>query len=293
MVISELIHSITDRLKTIHNNPVECQQDAWWMVQAITKKSEAELLAQRDITLSPDQQKMLDEWLTKHVGQKMPLQYLLGNVPFCGLDILVEPPTLIPRPETEEWCYNLIEQLKTLPNQRLSILDIGCGSGCIAIALAKNFPQALVYAVDISDKALDLSKKNAQLLQAPNITFLKSDVFDQLKPPLKFDLIVSNPPYIAADEWAHLAPSVTQWEDAKALVAGPEGLNIIDKIIQHAPRWLMPNKDMLDHHVSQLMIEIGYRQGDKVRSLLEKAGFKNSHIKKDLEGKDRVACATL
>jgi release factor glutamine methyltransferase len=293
MIISELIHSIAERLKKIHDNPVECQQDAWWMLQAITKKSEAELLAQKDIVLLPEQQKLLDDWLNKHIAQHEPLQYLLGTVPFCGLDILVEPPVLIPRPETEEWCCRLIEQLKTMPNKNLTILDIGSGSGCLAIALAKNFPQAQVYAVDISDKALALSKKNARAQHVTNITFLKSNVFDQLKPPLKFDLIVSNPPYIPAKQWTTLDPSVTQWEDQKALIAGPQGLDIIDIIIQHASGWLKPNKEMQERNIPQLMIEINYDQGQKVQALLTKAGFRDSRIQKDLEGKDRVACASI
>ncbi len=293
MSISELINLISNRLKKIHEDPVARQQDAWWILQAITKKNEAQLLAAKEITLTQEEQSQVDDWLKKHVDDAMPLQYLLGTVPFCDLEIVVEPPTLIPRPETEEWCFNLIEQLKKLTDQRITILDIGTGSGCVALALAKNFPKAQIYAVDISEIALTLSKKNAQQNQIKNVTFIKSDIFSQLESQLKFDLIVSNPPYITQEEWLTLEPSVTKWEDQRALIAGQDGLDIIRRIIEQAPRWLQPNNEMSEHRIPQLMIEIGYLQGPATSELLSKAGFRKSYIKKDLEGKDRVACAEL
>ncbi len=293
MSVSELVILISDRLKKIHEDPVSRQQDAWWILQAITKKNEAQLLAEKDVTLTATEQAQLEDWLKKHVDDSMPLQYLLGTVPFGDLEMLVEPPTLIPRPETEEWCLDLIGQLKKISDQRLTILDIGSGTGCIALTLAKHLPLATVYAVDISEKALALSKKNAQHNRIKNITFLKSDIFSQLEPTLKFDLIVSNPPYISQTEWETLEPSVTKWEDPRALMDGPDGLNIIRNIIEHAPRRLKLNSAMSEHAIPQLMIEIGYQQGPAVLELLTKAGFRKCFIKKDLEGKDRVACAEL
>ena len=293
MTVSELIHSISQRLNKTHEHPQECQQEAWWLLQAITKKSEAGLLAQKNIELSAEEQKKLDQWLTQHIDQAMPLQYILGSVPFCDLEIMVETPVLIPRPETEEWCCNLIESLKKLSLQKFSILDIGSGSGAIALALAKNFPNSTVIGVDIADHALSLSKRNAQKNQVKNVTFLKSNLYSGLEKSIKFDLIVSNPPYIATREWKSLSPSVTDWEDKNALLAGPEGLDIITTIIEQAPRWLKPNEEMSQYDIPQLLIEIGYWQGDLVKKLLHDAGLRSIRIQKDLEGKDRVACASL
>lgn len=293
MAVNELIHSISQRLKKIHEDPQECQQEARWLLQAITKKSEAELLAQKNIELSTDEEKMLEQWLTQHIDQAMPLQYILGSVPFCNLEIMVETPVLIPRPETEEWCCNLIERLKKLSPQKFSILDIGSGSGAISLALAKNIPSSTVIGVDIADHALSLSKRNAQKNQVKNVTFIKSNLYAGLEKTTKFDFIVSNPPYIATREWESLAPSVTEWEDKDALLAGPEGLDIISVIIEQAPRWLKPNEEMAQHNIPQLLIEIGYWQGELVTKLLHEAGLRSIHLLKDLEGKERVACASL
>jgi len=183
--------------------------------------------------------------------------------------------------ETEEWCENLIETL----TQPISILDLATGSGCIAIALAQAFPQSRIYATDIAGSALELAEKNAAYNKVSTIEFKKSDVYANIPPDLLFDLIVSNPPYIAPEEWESLDSSVSKWEDPKALAAPDHGLAIIKKIIKEAHIWLKKDRP---HNIPSLVIEIGYLQGPAVKELMEQAGFKNVAIKKDLDGKDRT-----
>lgn len=284
--IIDLIHTIANTLTAHFVLP---EEHAWWIVEAITGKKKATLIARETISLSTGQQATLDQWLDALINQQIPLQYLIGNVPFGDLEILVEPPILIPRPETEEWCLDLIDQLHTLQNQKLTILDLCTGSGCIALILAHALPKATVFATDISNKALALAKKNSIHNQIPHVTFLNSDLFNTILPEFTFDLIISNPPYIAESEWASLTPSVTEWEDRNALIAADNGLALIEKIIQNAPTYLTNNAEMADKKIPQLIIEIGYLQGDAVQKLLQKYAYTNAGIKQDSAHKDRIA----
>ncbi len=286
--IISLIHEIEQQLQQVYDELTLCRQYAWWMLEAITQKDKATLIAQQTISLSPQEQVTLDHWIGKQIDEHMPLQYLLGTVPFNGVEILVEPPVLIPRPETEEWTIKLIQQLKQLTNTKLTILDLCAGTGCIALAIAKAFPNATVYASDISDEALALAQKNAQHNNINNVTCIKSDLFASMPHNNQFDLIVSNPPYVAPEEWKNLDTSVTTWEDSQALIAQDEGLSIIKQIIQQAPHFIKANDQMQQRTIPQLVIEIGYKQGPKVVQLMKEAGFTNIQLHKDLERKDRV-----
>ncbi|MDP3889005.1 MAG: peptide chain release factor N(5)-glutamine methyltransferase [bacterium] len=288
--VISLIHTITEQLKNRFGIP---EQHAWWILEEITKKNKAQLLAQETIELTAAQEQKLQIWIDKLVNQNMPLQYLIGSVSFADLEILVEPPVLIPRPETEQWCLNLITQLKKLKKQNLAILDLCTGSGCIALALAKALPSAKIYATDISKQALALAHKNAIHNQINTVTFLHSDLFADISTAFTFDLIVCNPPYVSPSEWQSLEPSVTQWEDKNALVANNEGLAIIKKIISHAPAYLHANNEMKQHDIPQLIIEIGYKQADTVQKLMESHGFSTIQIQKDLAGKDRIVCGRV
>lgn len=299
--IQDIINAIKQELDETFRDPTVRIQNAWWILEAITSKSKSALISQEAIELTHEQKAELSEWLKKITKHHMPMQYLLGSVPFADLEILVEPPVLIPRPETEEWTANLVAALKKLVNQDLTILDLCTGSGCIALALAKALPEALVYATDISDQALALAKKNALHNQITNVIFLQSDVYKNISQPLpdhpkareKFDLIVSNPPYVADNQWAVLDISVTKWEDKTALVASEHGLGILKEIISHAPNWLRKNTYMQEQNIPQLIVEIGYQQAESVRNFMQQADFMNIQIKKDLFGKDRVVCGQL
>lgn len=319
IALSQLFSSIDAQLKTIYADPILCRQYSWWLLEAVTQIKKPQLLTQEIISLTPKQQKALVESVDKLVHEQMPLQYVLGSVPFNDLEIFVEPPILIPRPETEEWCINLMHQLQKLRNKKIIILDLCSGSGCIAIALAKRFTQATVIGADINPRAVMLGKKNAQHNKVRNVEFLQSDLFssfDTLPYSLKlgrtlqdnsgpnrslrdwdkllkgkrqqFDLIVANPPYIAPKDWKSLEPSVKNWEDKKALIAADNGLAIIKKIIDQSYAYLKDNIEFLKKQIPQLVLEIDYYQAHSVTEYMKQAGFENIQVHKDLEKKDRV-----
>lgn len=291
--ITELRIDIEQQLLTVYDDPVLCKQYAWWTLETITQLTKAELITRDQISFSLDQEIALKVWLERLIIHKEPIQYLIGSVPFCEVDIIVQPPILIPRPETEEWCSNLIDQLKNLRNEKITILDLCCGSGCIAIALARALPQAIIYAVDISEIAIALTKKNIEHNAITNVTVLQSDLFSQLSSTIKYDIIVTNPPYIADCEWSSLDESVRRWEDRNALCAPEDGLAIIKKIINQAPFYISLNEEIVKKSISQLMIEIGYQQGPVVSILMRQAGYTKVHVAKDLEDKDRLVSGVV
>jgi len=287
------IHEIEQQLHTIYEDPTLCRQYAWWILEDITRHQKEELLTDHIIQLNDQQQETLNQWIDKLVRENIPLQYLIGAVPFNDIEILVKTPVLIPRPETEEWTVRLIKQLKQLTNQELIILDIGTGSGCIALALANALPRSTIYATDITEKALELAQKNALHNGITNVQFIKTDIFDGLPHDLHFDLIVSNPPYITQHEWDNLDKSITQWENKKALVANHEGLSVIEIIIKQACCFIKPNEELKEKKFPNVILEIGYEQGSAVTKLMENTHFSNIEIEKDLEGKDRVVSGRI
>lgn len=291
--ITSLIRELEEQLRTIYEDESLCEQYAWWTLETITHTSKTALMSRETITFTNDKQKELHNWMDRLINEHMPIQYLIGWVPFGDIKVLVEQPVLIPRPETEEWVMNLIAQLKRLNDQDLTILDICSGSGCIAIALAKALPQATIIATDISAKAIELGKKNAQHNKVHNVTFVESDLFNELATDKLFDVIVGNPPYISFDEFQEMDASVTSWEDPQALVAEDDGRAIIDAIIEVAPDYLEKNKEMEQKNIPQLILEIGYKQGNKVAEFFKTCDFIDVKILKDLEGKDRVVCGRV
>lgn len=286
--VAMLAREIEQKLQEKFNDQTLCNQYAWWLIEAVSQQKKAHLIAQQKIVLNKAQLEQLTHWLEKIINKSMPIQYAIGSVPFLDLEILVEPPTLIPRPETEEMCAHLIENLIKLNNQQLNILDIGTGSGCIALSLAKAFPDAQVYATDIADTALGLTSRNAQHNKIDNVTIIRSNIFNNIPKGVLFDIIVSNPPYVSPQEWEELDDSVAQWEDRNALIAQNEGLAIFERIVKQAPDFLRENKEMERLNIPQLVLEIGHKQGSAVSRLLENAGFDDITVQKDLENKDRT-----
>ena len=287
--VQEVLSIIMKCLSCRHpNDTIARQQDAWWIIEAITGKTEAQIIAAKNFTITDEQHDRILRWLELHIDERMPLQYLIGWVPFGEVKIITRPPILIPRPETEEWTLKLIEQLRTV-HRPLTILDLCAGTGCIAIALAKAFPVATVYATDINPAAIELIKENCENNQVANVHAVQSDLFTDLRQDLVFDLIVSNPPYIAQAEWASLDSSVTEWEDKRALVAGDTGLSIIEQIIAQAPRWTAPAQASMP----QLVMEIDINQAAQVQKLYTAAGYHHVKVVKDLEGKDRTVWGSL
>ncbi len=278
-------HALSKELDLLYVDEHLSSQYAWWILEAITGKNKVHLLSIDDLKLTEAQQKKLDEWKNKILNESMPLQYLIGSVPFDGVTIMVEPPTLIPRLETEEWCVHLIDQLKTVNTKDMMFLDIATGSGCIALALAHNFRQTMVHGTDIEHDAIALSERNAALNSVDNVQFFYSDVFSNVSD--KYDIIVSNPPYVTEDEFKTLEKSVTKWEDKKALVANDDGLQIIKNIIINALQYLKKNDKLRRANIPQLIIEIGYQQGVVVKKLFTDAGYNAIAVHKDMAGKDR------
>src|SRR3990167_44038 len=238
--------------------------------------------------LTEQQIEKLNCLIKEHVEQNKPLQYIIGATDFLDLKIKVKEPILIPRPETEEWVNNLLNRFKNFENHKLKIIDIGTGTGCIAIALAKFFKNSEIFAIDINPVALELAKENAELNQIKNIKFVESDLFSNFNE--KVDLIVSNPPYISLKDYENLDASVKNWEDKVALAAEDDGLFIIKKIIQESKNYL--NKDSILKNMSRVYIEIDASHGKKVIEIFEKNEF-NGEIVKDYVGKDRLAIAFI
>jgi release factor glutamine methyltransferase len=285
--ILDIIHDTAQKLSARYQHEETCIQYAWWMLTAITGKRKEELLVAPSTFLTPSHLEQLETWIYRQCHEHMPLQYLLGTVPFLDLDLFVEPPILIPRPETEEWVAHLCTTLQGLNDKKLRIIDIGTGTGCIALALAHALPESEVIALDINPQALKLARKNAAHNKITNIIFIQSDLFEHVHDSA--DLIVSNPPYISEDELSSLDASVVLWEDLQALQASDHGLGIIKKIIEQAPDYLSPHKkELLAKGIPQLIIEIGYRQGPRVLDLMQQAGYSNVRIYRDLAGHDRA-----
>lgn len=248
---------------------------------------DAELLMERATKLDrtrqrshPDQelnsaQRTLFEALLQRRMQGEPLAYILGERGFWSLDLEVSPAVLIPRPETER----LVEcALGRLPERcALRVLDLGTGSGAIALAIARERPLAQVMATDRSAAALEVARRNAARLQLL-VEFIESDWYTAV-PAERFDLIVSNPPYIAADD-PNLDARVLASEPRHALIAGPSGLEMLRAITAGAPAHLAAD--------GWLMLEHGWRQGAAVRELLVDTGFNNVASHADLAGHERV-----
>lgn len=258
------------------------EQEAWWLLEHITQQNKA-MLVIRSNDLIPQEIDKLNQAITDLQNNK-PLSYVIGFIPFAGTKITLQPPTLIPRPETEEWVMNAINMLKDSNIEQPKILDIGTGSGCIAIALGYHFPQAQIIAVDIKQNAVNLAEHNANINNVDNITFIKSDLFANVPASIEFDLIVSNPPYIPAD--VELDASVEQWEDHDALFANNQGTAIIERIAQQAPSQLKQN-DL----PSQIIVEIDHSHADQVITIFQKNSYATTDIQKDSFGQPRTIWA--
>ncbi len=207
--------------------------------------------------------------------QGMPVAYLTGQREFWTLNLKVTPDTLIPRPETELLVETALEKLRG----KHTLLDLGTGTGAIALALASERPDIQVTATDISPQALAVAQENARQHGIGNVQYLQSDWFSAL-PTQRFDVIVSNPPYIEAQD-PHLQQGDVRFEPLTALVSGADGLEDIRHIALHAPQWLEAG--------GWLLLEHGYNQGDRVVGILRAAGFRHACCLPDLAGNGRIS----
>jgi release factor glutamine methyltransferase len=216
-----------------------------------------------------------------------PLQYITGETEFCGLKLMVDKRVLIPRPETELLVERAVERLKTEDRRQktdVRIVDVGTGSGCIAIALAKRLPAGEITAIDVSPEALEVARGNAKLHQIEkNIRFLEGDLLDRLPSGFVADTIVSNPPYIADGEIAKLPKEVRDFEPVRALAAGEDGLKVIRRLVMNARRFLSSSGFMA--------LEIGAGQRPAVEEIFDQQGWDVVEVVKDLQGHERVIVA--
>lgn len=263
------------------------RQEALWLLEKVTGLSHAQLLL-RGILLSAQQKFLLEKLVSDRVDKKKPLQYILGSVPFCDLEILVEPPILIPRPETEEWTWWLIDLIKKEHTENISILDMCSGSGCIGLALAKHLCGSRVIGADISCQAVDLACRNKVVSEVFNYDVLVSDLFENIDPGMKFDIIVSNPPYLTEQEYGQIDAGVSEWEDKQALVTGNAGLAIYEQLVTQARARLSEARNAA---LPALVCEIGPAQKDKIVNLMLNAGFAKAELINDLQGVSRIAVA--
>ena len=219
--------------------------------------------------------------LVQRRAKREPLQHLVGSTSFFGLEISVSPDALIPRPETEALVELALAVLATCPASQPAVLDFGTGTGCIALTLAAKCPTALVHALDISDAALALARSNAERTALTDrITFHLGDGFGALPEELRFDLIVSNPPYIPASEIATLQPEVRDFDPRLALDGGADGLDFYRRLATETSARL--------HTAGGLFAEFGDGQENAVQSLFTAAGWQRVSIHRDLSGRPRV-----
>jgi len=229
--------------------------------------------------------------LIERRSEGVPTQYLTGRQEFWGLEFEVGPGVLIPRPETEHVIEVALERLSARRAEPLRIADVGTGSGCIAIALARELPRAEIVATDISAATLDYAQRNAARHGVSNrIQFLKADLLKvAIEAPnraeSRFDLIVSNPPYVGRNDAGSLPREVRDHEPAEALFAGDDGLEIYPALIDEAARKLAPD--------GILVLEIGYNGAQYVGSLLSASQWTDLRVTRDLAGIERVISARL
>lgn len=258
----------------------EAESFFYLILEEKQKLKRIDLALNLDLTFSNEEIQLWNSILDS-LKEEIPIQYLLGKTSFYGLEFEVNENVLIPRPETEE----LVEWIISNPQihkstNPLRILDIGTGSGCIAISLAKNIPNAQVFAIDVSVKALATAQKNAEINEV-NVTFLEKNILETDDLEQQFDIIVSNPPYVRKLEKQEIKKNVLDNEPHLALfVEDNDALIFYRKIAELAQKNGSPN--------GQLFFEINQYLGKEMMELLEKMSFKNIELRKDIYGNNRM-----
>lgn len=255
-------------------NHTEAYKEALLLLQHVSGKSKEHLIAHPELKVADEHLQQYQLHLQRR-SRGEPIAYLIGCKEFWSLPLHVHPGVLIPRPETEllvETALNLIAK-----TDATHILDLGTGSGCIALAIANERPTASIIASDTSELCIQTATQNAEALNIENIQFIHSDWFDSIK-EATFDLIVSNPPYISQDD-PDLHQHVRKYEPESALIAAQNGLQNLQKIIRKARSFLNQN--------GTLILEHGWQQGKAVRDYLTQCGYSQVTTKNDLQGHER------
>ncbi len=273
--VKQVVLEVTNILNSA--NVAEAAANAEFIICTLLGKSRTEILAFDSAIFPPEKEEILNKVIKQKVAG-LPLEYIFNSANFLGRKFYVDNRVLIPRPETEELILKTQKKLKTAPK---NILDLCTGSGCIGVSLALNYVAAAVTCSDISTLALEVAKQNAKTHKA-KINFVESDLFNNLQG--KFDLIISNPPYIKEDDIKTLSPEVKQ-EPRLAQIGGKEGTEIIEKIIKTAPQFLTAG--------SLLALEIGDKEGQKVLQFFSRDIWQDFILERDLAGLDRYIFAYI
>ena len=282
--VSEILKNAADVLRS--SEIAEPRRQAASLLAFALAKDQTFLIAHPEYELSGAEEISFREFLRRRANRE-PLQYITGRQEFYGLDFAVTPDVLIPRPETESMVENAIEILRELEKPRFC--EVGVGSGCVSVSILHEVKTARAVGLDISEKALKIAAVNAEKNDVAERLELKiSDVFDVLDALAvlateRFDLIVSNPPYIASADYAALQPEVRDFEPRTALTDGRNGLSIIEKIIAAAPDFLKP--------CGSLLLEIGFDQAEPVGAMFSEKIWQTIEIIPDLQGIPRTVKA--
>ena len=258
----------------------EPRREAVSLLSFALDRNQAFLIAHDDYELSVKEETRFREYIKRRANRE-PFQYIAGRQNFYGLDFIVSKDVLIPRPETELLVENAIEILK----QNARFCEVGVGSGCISVIILHELKTTDAVAVDVSEKALAMARRNAEKHKvSERLELKKSDVYENLNGE-KFDLIVSNPPYISVEEMKTLQLEVRRYEPATALTDGADGLSIIEKIIRDAPRFLSKN--------GFLLLEIGHLQANEVKAMFDKTVWQTVLSLRDFQNIERIIKAQL
>lgn len=261
-------------------HPDRARVDAELLLMHFLGRSRAWLIAHPDHEIEFGQWESYYEFLQRRCYGE-PIQYMIGETEFYGLPFKVNSDVLIPRPETEHLVEKVLELAKGFDRPR--IIDIGSGSGAIAVALAHTLPAAEITATDLSESALAVARENASRNHVPQpIRFLQGDLLAPVAGE-RFDIIVSNPPYVPTTDRALIAVEVREYEPSLALFAGDDGLDVYRRLIPAAHAALVPG--------GFLALEIGFTQAESIERLLASASFRNIAFTPDLQGIPRVASA--
>lgn len=278
MNVSEHLKRATEILQT--SGITEPRKEAASLLAFALKKNQTFLIAHSEYEPSAEEEKLFQSILARRANRE-PFQYITGRQEFYGLEFEVTPDVLIPRPETELIVESAIEILCRKSNA--SICEVGVGSGCISISILHEVKTATAIGLDISEKALNIAQRNAQFHHiAERISLKPSNIFDELQDE-KFDLIVSNPPYIPLADMENLQAEVRNFEPLNALTDDKDGLSIIKKIIDHSPDFLKSD--------GFLLMEIGYGQSEKVREMFSLNIWQSVDFLNDLQGIPRTVKA--
>lgn len=257
-------------------NPSECSALAKWVLTEAFHFTASELYGGKD-TIFPEKDRSRLEDIIRRLQSFEPLQYILGQARFCGLDFEVSPAVLIPRPETEELVEWIVSEHR---EAGLRLIDIGTGSGCIPVTLSQRLDHPYIAGWDISPAALEVARRNAAKHRA-DVTFAQVDVLGTEIPVLTADLLVSNPPYIAQQERADIQRNVLDWEPDLALfVPDDDPLLFYRRIAEIGRHLLVPQ--------GSIYLEINQRLGEATAALLQEAGYRSVELRKDLSGNDRM-----